>query len=108
MRVGGAVELGGLVLPPNYKRAKILVEKARSFLEGFDSQGGTEWMGFRPSLPDTLPAIGHASASTKITYAFGHGHLGLTQSLATAKLVSDLVAGRTPTINMTPFNPSRF
>ncbi len=65
-------------------------------------------MGFRPSLPDTLPAIGHSSVSSKITYAFGHGHLGLTQSLATAKLVADLVADRKAAIDMTPFNPSRF
>ncbi|MCZ4271080.1 NAD(P)/FAD-dependent oxidoreductase [Maritalea porphyrae] len=108
IRVGGAVEFAGLEAEPNYKRSEIMLQKAKKFLPDLSTTGGTQWMGFRPSLPDTLPAIGHASASTKITYAFGHGHLGLTQSLATAKLVADLVAGRTPTINMTPFNPSRF
>jgi D-amino-acid dehydrogenase len=108
IRVGGAVEFAGLEAEPNYKRSEIMLQKAKKFLPDLRTTGGTQWMGFRPSLPDTLPAIGHASASTKITYAFGHGHLGLTQSLATARLVADLVAGRTPTINMTPFNPSRF
>ncbi|MFT6659430.1 NAD(P)/FAD-dependent oxidoreductase [Maritalea sp.] len=108
IRVGGAVEFAGLEAEPNYKRSEIMLQKAKKFLPDLGTKNGTQWMGFRPSLPDTLPAIGHASASNKITYAFGHGHLGLTQSLATAKLVCDLVAGRTPEINMTPFNPSRF
>lgn len=108
IRVGGAVEFAGLEAEPNYKRSEIMLQKAKKFLPDLGTKNGTQWMGFRPSLPDTLPAIGHASATNKITYAFGHGHLGLTQSLATAKLVCDLVAGRTPEINMTPFNPSRF
>ncbi len=44
-------------------------------------------MGARPAIPDTLPVIGHSSASDDIIYAFGHGHLGLTQSSATASLL---------------------
>ncbi|MGJ8528411.1 NAD(P)/FAD-dependent oxidoreductase [Maritalea sp.] len=108
IRVGGAVEFAGLEAEPNYKRAEIMLQKAKRFLPELGTENGTQWMGFRPSLPDSLPAIGHASATDKITYAFGHGHLGLTQSLATAKLVADLVAGRAPKINMNPFNPSRF
>jgi len=108
IRVGGAVEFAGLDAEPNYKRSEIMLQKAKKFLPDLGTKNGSQWMGFRPSLPDSLPAIGHASASNKIIYAFGHGHLGLTQSLATAKLVSDLLAGRTPEINMTPFNPSRF
>lgn len=108
IRVGGAVEFAGLEAEPNYKRSEIMLQKAKKFLPDLGTSNGTQWMGFRPSLPDTLPAIGNASASKKITYAFGHGHLGLTQSLATAKLVADLVADRSPAIEMTPFNPSRF
>lgn len=108
IRVGGAVEFAGLEAEPNYKRSEIMLQKAKKFLPSLGTSNGTQWMGFRPSLPDTLPAIGHATASNKITYAFGHGHLGLTQSLATAKLVADLVAERPTAIDMTPFNPSRF
>ncbi|WP_417272638.1 NAD(P)/FAD-dependent oxidoreductase [Celeribacter halophilus] len=108
LRVGGAVELGGLDLPPNYKRAKILVEKARSFLDGFDPQGGTEWMGFRPSMPDSLPVIGHSAKTERVIYAFGHGHLGLTQSAGTAELVCALASGQTPEISLSPFDAARF
>ncbi len=108
IRVGGAVELGGLALPPNYKRAEAMLTKARAFLPGLKPAGGTQWMGFRPSLPDSLPAIGRARATTRVIYAFGHGHLGLTQSAGTARLVADLLTNRTPAINPAPFSPQRF
>jgi D-amino-acid dehydrogenase len=108
IRVGGAVELGGLKLPPSYKRAEAMLTKARAFLPGLKPAGGTQWMGFRPSLPDSLPAIGHARATARVIYAFGHGHLGLTQSAGTARLVADLLTGRAPAITLTPFSPQRF
>ena len=108
IRVGGAVELGGLNLPPNFRRAEAMLKKARDFLPGLNTAGGVQWMGFRPSLPDTLPAIGRARASARVIHAFGHGHLGLTQSPATARLVADLVTGQTPAIDLTPFSPQRF
>ncbi len=108
VRVGGAVELGGLNLPPNYKRAEVLLDKAKSFLPGLDTSGGTQWMGFRPSLPDTLPVIGHSVASKHVVYAFGHGHLGLTQSSGTAELVRDLIAGQPTGIPMNPYRADRF
>ncbi len=108
IRVGGAVELGGLSLPPNYKRAQAMLDKAARFLPGLRTTGGTQWMGFRPSLPDSLPAIGHASTSRRVIYAFGHGHLGLTQSAGTARIVADLLCAQPPAIALAPFSPQRF
>ena len=61
-----------------------MLQKARTFLPGLKPDGGVPWMGFRPSLPDSLPAIGRARATPNVVYAFGHGHLGLTQSAGTA------------------------
>lgn len=108
VRVGGAVELGGLRLPPNYRRSKAMVEKAKAFLPGFDSRGGCEWMGYRPSLPDSLPVIGRSNASSSVLYAFGHGHLGLTQAAATGRLIRDLVLGQKSPVDMSPFSAQRF
>jgi len=108
VRVGGAVELAGLQAPPNYKRADALLAKAQRFLPGLKATGGTQWMGLRPSLPDSLPAIGPAQADARITYAFGHGHLGLTQSAATAEIVASLVQGKPAPLDLQPFNPARF
>ena len=108
VRIGGAVELGGLSLPPNFRRSESMLKKAAKFMPGLRTEGGTQWMGFRPSLPDSLPAIGRSRPSPHILYAFGHGHLGLTQSAATGKLIAELVTGAAPSLDLSPFSPQRF
>jgi D-amino-acid dehydrogenase len=108
LRVGGAVEFGGLERPPNFKRSATMLRKAQAFLPGLKVAGGEQWMGFRPSLPDSLPVIGPSSRHAAFIYAFGHGHLGLTQSAATARLVRDMVLGAAPAIPLAPYRPGRF
>ncbi|MER9231318.1 FAD-binding oxidoreductase [Mesorhizobium sp. M0622] len=108
LRVGGAVELGGLERPPNYARSKALLEKAQKFLPGLDPANGREWMGFRPSLPDSLPVIGRSQQTPSVVYGFGHGHLGLTQAAATGRLIRELVLGQSPSLDLGSFRPQRF
>lgn len=108
LRVGGAVELGGLRRPPDFSRSKAMLRKAELFLPGLRTQGGREWMGYRPSLPDSLPVIGAARRAPNVFYAFGHGHLGLTQAAATGRLIRDLVLGQAAAIDLAPFSPNRF
>ncbi|WHA42764.1 NAD(P)/FAD-dependent oxidoreductase [Agrobacterium larrymoorei] len=108
VRVGGAVELGGLDLPANFRRSEAMLKKASQFLPGLKTEGGKQWMGFRPSLPDSLPVIGRSRAARSVIYAFGHGHLGLTQSAATARLVTELVGDRETSISTDPFRANRF
>jgi D-amino-acid dehydrogenase len=108
VRVGGAVELAGLNAAPNYARADVLLAKARGFLPALKTEGGVQWMGFRPSLPDSLPVIGPAPADGRVIYAFGHGHLGLTQSAATADLVLSLVQKKSPAMDLQAFRADRF
>jgi D-amino-acid dehydrogenase len=108
VRVGGAVELGGLDLPPNYARSKSMLEKAATFLPGLKTTGGVEWMGFRPSLPDSLPVIGTLPEDPSILLGFGNGHLGLTQAAAMGRLIADLADDRTPSIDIAACRPDRF
>jgi D-amino-acid dehydrogenase len=108
IRIGGAVELGGLKLPPNYARADAMLTKAKRFMPALNTSGGTQWMGFRPSLPDSLPALGPLPGQPNTICAFGHGHLGLTQCAGTARIIADLLAGQGPAIDLAPFAPSRF
>jgi D-amino-acid dehydrogenase len=49
-----------------------------------------------------------AARDARVTYAFGHGHLGLTQSAATARLVADIVFKRPSALDLSPFSPQRF
>jgi D-amino-acid dehydrogenase len=107
-RLGGAVEFGGLSLPPNYKRVDAMIGRARRFLPDASFGEGTRWMGFRPSLPDTLPVISSASSCDRIIYAFGHAHHGLTQSALTGEIVAALVGRRSPPLDIAPFDVRRF
>ncbi|MFV0490957.1 MAG: NAD(P)/FAD-dependent oxidoreductase [Pseudorhodobacter sp.] len=108
IRVGGAVELGGLHRRPDFRRSEAMLKKARTFLPGLNPEGGEQWMGFRPSLPDSLPAIGPSRISRRVIHAFGHGHLGLTQAPGTARIVADMITGAAPALDLTAFSPQRF
>lgn len=68
----------------------------------------TYWMGARPTLPDYLPAIGRSRHVTNLLYAFGHQHLGMTLAAITGELVTALAQNAAPTIDLAPFDLSRF
>ncbi len=108
LRAAGTVEFGGLEAPPNYERARILVELAKKRLPGLNSTGYTQWMGFRPTLPDSLPVIGRSPRHANVYFAFGHHHLGLTLSAITGRLIADLVSGRRSDIDLSPYRIDRF
>jgi glycine/D-amino acid oxidase-like deaminating enzyme len=107
VRAAGMVELGGFGPQKNNDLLNLLTTSARQALPGL-GEADSNWLGFRPSLPDGLPVIGHASATPRVVYAFGHQHLGVTLGGVTASVVADLVAGRRPPVNLDPYNPRRF
>src|SRR3546814_4786382 len=94
VRAAGTVEFGGLNLPPTRRRAQLLV---KHFAEGFPELASVTnhepWMGHRPCLPDSLPVIGESAWHQGLWFAFGHGHLGLTASAKTGKLVAEAMTG---------------
>lgn len=108
IRLTSGVEFAGLDAPPDYRRIRRMAAFARDALPGLGDRPEREWMGFRPSLPDSKPVIGPAPASDRVTLAFGHGHLGLTLSAITASCVADLIAGRASGVPLAPFAPTRF
>jgi D-amino-acid dehydrogenase len=106
------VELAGLEAAPNWKRAEVLLNFARRVYPGLPADLSLDkvkmWMGHRPSTPDGLPCLGLATGCADIVHAFGHGHVGLTAAATTGKVVADLVAGRSPPFDLTPYAASRF
>ncbi len=108
IRVGGTIEMAGLDAPPDYRRAKILVKRAREALPELKAEGATEWMGHRPALPDTVPVMGPSAKRRNVWYATGHGHLGLTYAATTGRLMADLVTGVQPPVDMKPYRVDRF
>jgi len=108
LRFAGTVELGGLEAAPNYARAEILMKHGRRMFGDLNEQGRSDWMGFRPSMPDSLPVISQGRRYANTYFAYGHGHLGLTLGPITGKVIADLVAGRDAGFDLKPFRIDRF
>ncbi|MEO8345632.1 MAG: FAD-dependent oxidoreductase [Betaproteobacteria bacterium] len=108
IRLTGGVEFAGLDAPPDFTRIRRMVSHAQRMLPGLSEDIQSEWLGFRPSMPDSLPVIGAAPACPGALFAFGHGHVGLTSAASTAVLIADLVAGRQPMIDVGAFRADRF
>ncbi|MEG0246342.1 MAG: FAD-dependent oxidoreductase, partial [Pseudomonas sp.] len=90
LRLAGTVEFAGLDAPPSMQRAWQLHRLSKGlFQQDLDAEGATPWMGFRPSLPDSLPVIDRV-CDGRVMLAFGHQHLGLTQAAVTAEWVGRL------------------
>lgn len=107
MRIAGTVEIAGYRKAHNRRILDYMARKAQQMLD-LPAQPDSEWLGFRPTLPDSLPAIGYSSDSKRVLLAFGHQHIGLTLSGITGKLIAELANGEQPSHNIDAFNPGRF
>ncbi len=108
LRFAGTVELGGLDAAPDYRRSEILMKHGRRLFGELNESGRSDWMGFRPSMPDSLPVISRGTRWANTYFGFGHGHVGLTLGPVTGRLIADLAAGRDPGLDMRPFRIDRF
>lgn len=108
MRLTSGVEFAGLDAPPDFRRIRNMLPLAREALPGLGAEPTREWLGFRPSLPDSKPVLGRSPRFDNVFFGFGHGHIGLTLSARTGRLIADLVAGRTPDIDLSPYRANRF
>jgi len=106
LRVAGTVELGGLTAPPSSHRIKLLEEGARAIFPDL-GKPSSSWMGFRPSIPDSVPVIG-MGRDPRVIHAYGHGHIGLTLAPVTALMVAAAVKGAPTDSRFEPCRPDRF
>lgn len=106
LRIAGTVELGGLTAPPSPLRIKRLEEGAKAIFPDLGSPSRS-WMGFRPSIPDSVPVIGEGR-DTRVIHAYGHGHIGLTLAPVTARMVEAIIKGVPPHTRLAACRPSRF
>lgn len=108
LRVAGIVELGGLRAGPSRAPLAMLRRAlARSFPD-LRWQRQTEWMGHRPSTPDSLPVIGAVPGLSGAWVGVGHQHVGLTAGPVTGRWLAQMVLGQRPNIDMTAYAPDRF
>lgn len=108
LRLAGTVEIAGLEAPPNEARAVALRRGAEALFPGLTAAAQRMWMGFRPTLPDSVPAIGPVPGRPGLMLAVGHGHTGMIGGPATGRLVAELLAGERPHIPPEPYGMQRF
>lgn len=108
LRLAGTVELASLDAPPNMARAHHLFTHANTLFPGLNREGCREWMGHRPSFPDSLPVIDRASRFDNVVYAFGHGHMGVGWAATTAKMVGALHENQPLEMDIKPYGLRRF
>ncbi|HEX6230427.1 MAG TPA: FAD-dependent oxidoreductase [Actinomycetota bacterium] len=108
VRFAGTLELAGFRTAPDPVRYHAVVRAGRRALRDVPPGEGEAWFGFRPLMPDDLPAIGWVPWVEGAMVAAGHGTLGFTQSPITGRLVAELATGKVPTLDVTPFRPDRF
>ncbi|NRB03588.1 MAG: FAD-binding oxidoreductase [Rhodobacteraceae bacterium] len=108
LAVAGTIEIASLGAKPNWRRADVLVERARRVLPGLNTANPERRIGRRPFVPDTRPVIGRPAALGNVVVASGHGQLGLTLGATTGRMVSDIIAQRATNTDMKPFSPDRF
>jgi len=108
LRVAGLVEFGGTEAGPSKGPIKLLRRRIADVLPGLEYQSHTEWLGYRPATPDSLPVIGAKAGQPNVFYAFGHHHIGLTGAPKTGRLLAAMMSGEMPNIDMAPYSPDRF
>ena len=108
-RLGSTMEFAGYDTSLNRTRLEALRRGAAEYLHEPEGPAVVEeWYGWRPMTPDDLPMLGRAPGIENLVLATGHGMLGVSMSAITGLLVSEVVTGRPPSLDLAPYLVSRF
>ena len=107
LRCAGLVELGNTEKGPSRAPLRLLARQTKRLFPELGYSSVEEWMGFRPSTPDSLPLIGEIGR-TGVHAAFGHQHIGLTAGPKTGRIVAALISGQSPNIDLAAYDANRF
>lgn len=109
LRFTSTLELAGFDSSLNQRRLQTIRHSVNEYLPGMEKlEQETPWFGYRPATPDDLPIIGRTRAYENLILATGHGTLGITHGLITGKLVEQIIGGKPPSMDITPFRAERF
>ena len=108
VRCAGTAEFAGVDAAPDYRRARVFKKLAKDMFPDLNVDDVQEWMGPRPSTPDSVPYLGEVPGFANLYAAYGHGHTGMTMAPKTGEIIASLIAGETLGVNMTPYRIGRF
>lgn len=108
LRVAGAVEFGGLGNQGTRQPKVLLKAGLDRLMPGLKYEHETQWIGHRPAPTDSVPIIDQMSSVAGVFIGCGHQHVGVTGSARTGQLLAELISGRVPDMDMTPYRLDRF
>ena len=108
IRLAGMVGYGGFDAPAPRAPYRLFLKHLNAVLPGLEWAETTKWMGHRPAIRDSVPLIGAVPGMAGAYTGFGHDHVGLTAGPKTGRILAQLIAGKTPNIDLTPYAPERF
>lgn len=111
IRFGGTMEVTSIGKPPRMNRVHGILNSVKQYLPEFDIPMPAReniWFGYRPCSADGLPYIGRAGNWQNLVIATGHSMLGLSLGAGTGKLVTEIMNGETPSMDLGAFRVERF
>jgi D-amino-acid dehydrogenase len=111
LRFGGTMEISGLNEDIKPARIRGIVKSACRYFPDFtpaDFERVAPWSGLRPCSPDGLPYIGRFARYGNLSVATGHAMMGLSLGPITGKLMSEVLSGVKPSIDLTMLSPERY
>lgn len=111
LRFGGTMEISGHDDRVRPERIEQIIAAAQFYFPDVrpeDFAGVKPWFGYRPVSPDGLPYLGRFAKHGNLIAACGHAMLGLTLAPITGHVVTELVAGKEPSVDLALTNPDRF
>lgn len=108
LRCAGIVELGGLDAKPSRAPFELLKRQVHALFPELEYDEVREWMGHRPSTPDSLPLIGAFGSAPNVWAGFGHQHLGLTGGPKTGRWLAQMISGEKLNDDLSAYSPDRF
>jgi D-amino-acid dehydrogenase len=110
LRFGGTMVIAGLNEDINPVRVRGIIKSALQYYPDFtaaDFDGIKPWCGLRPCSPDGLPYLGRAPSPANVIIATGHAMMGLSLGPITGKLVSQIILGQCPALDLRLLAPGR-
>jgi D-amino-acid dehydrogenase len=111
LRFGGTMEIAGWDERINPVRVQGIIKSVPRYYPDFRAEhfsGVPVWRGLRPCSPDGLPYVGRVPEWTNLSVATGHAMQGLSLGPITGRLLSQVVSGESPTIDIGLLDPARF
>ena len=111
IRFAGTLELAGIDLSINQRRVDAVSRTPAAYVSEVDTRDMERlevWAGLRPLTPDGLALLGRSPRYDNLTLAAGHSMIGMSSGPASARLVTQVITGEEPFMDMSPMDPARF